>query len=294
MQNLTITDVRVLPGDAGFLIDDGKTAILYDTGFAFTGYRLAENIQKVLGDRSLDYIFLTHSHYDHALGAPYVAKVYPKAKIVAGEYAARIFGKPTARNVMREMDQKAAMAQGVTDYVDLIDALRVDIAVSDGDILTCGDMRFVVVALPGHTKCSVGYYLESEGLLLGTETLGVYFGEDTYLPSYLVGYQMALDSIRRAKQLNPKRILLPHYGPVDKTAAEKYLRAGEAAAEATAHMILERLQAGQTREEIAACLEESQYKANVAPSYPLDAYRLNTNIMIGLIEKELLKEDALC
>ena len=65
-------------------------------------------------------------------------------------------------------------------------------------------------------------------------------------------------------------------------------------AKATAGAILERLQAGQTREQIAAYLEETQYKANVAPSYPLDAYRLNTNIMIGLIEKELLKEDALC
>lgn len=294
MQNLNITDVRVLPGDAGFLIDDGKTAILYDTGFGFTGYRLAENIQKVLGDRPLDYIFLTHSHYDHALGAPYVAKVYPGAKIVAGEYAARIFGKPTARKAMAEMDKKAAASQSVTDYDDLADELRVDIAVNDGDTLTCGDLVFTVVALPGHTKCSVGYYLEREGLLLGTETLGVYFGEDTYLPSYLVGYQMALDSIQRAKQLRPRRILLPHYGPVDKETAEKYLQAGETVAKATAGAILERLQAGQTREQIAAYLEETQYKANVAPSYPLDAYRLNTNIMIGLIEKELLKEDALC
>jgi hypothetical protein len=34
---MKITDVRVLPGDSGFLIDDGKTSILYDTGFAFTG-----------------------------------------------------------------------------------------------------------------------------------------------------------------------------------------------------------------------------------------------------------------
>ena len=36
MDNLVITDVRTLPGDSGFLIDDGKTAVLYDTGFGFT------------------------------------------------------------------------------------------------------------------------------------------------------------------------------------------------------------------------------------------------------------------
>ena len=28
---LTVTDVRALPGDSAFLIDDGVTAVLYDT-----------------------------------------------------------------------------------------------------------------------------------------------------------------------------------------------------------------------------------------------------------------------
>ena len=77
MDDLVITDVRTLPGDSGFLIDDSKTAVLYDTGFGFTGEKLADNIKRELGDRPLDYIFLTHSHYDHALGAPYVATTYP-------------------------------------------------------------------------------------------------------------------------------------------------------------------------------------------------------------------------
>ena len=53
MHNIKITDVRSVPGDSAFLIDDGKTAIMYDSGFAFTGYAVAENIRKVLGDRPL-------------------------------------------------------------------------------------------------------------------------------------------------------------------------------------------------------------------------------------------------
>ena len=42
---LTITDVRAIPGDSAFLIDDGETAVLYDTGFGFTGYAVAEKIR---------------------------------------------------------------------------------------------------------------------------------------------------------------------------------------------------------------------------------------------------------
>ena len=62
MSDIKITDVRAHGGDSAFLIDDGKTAIMYDSGFAFTGYKVADNIKKILGDRKLDYIFLTHSH----------------------------------------------------------------------------------------------------------------------------------------------------------------------------------------------------------------------------------------
>lgn len=93
MHTIRITDVRPTMGDSAFLLDDGKTSILYDTGFAFTGPALAVNVKKVLGERSLDYIFLTHSHYDHALGSVYVKKLYPDAVVVAGAYAAKIFCK---------------------------------------------------------------------------------------------------------------------------------------------------------------------------------------------------------
>ena len=98
MNRFTITDVRANPGDAAFLIDDGKTAILYDSGFGFTGCAMADKIREYLGDRKLDFIFLTHSHYDHALGSAYILQKYPKAQVVASEYAAYIFSKPSATN----------------------------------------------------------------------------------------------------------------------------------------------------------------------------------------------------
>lgn len=289
MAELKITDVRVVPGDSAFLIDDGTTAVLYDTGFAFTGSALADNIQKVLGQRSLDYILLTHSHYDHALGSAYVTKAYPCAKVVAGAYAGKIFRKPSARAVMRELDRKAAEKYGITDYEDRIDALRVDISVKDGDVLACGDLRFTVIELPGHTRCSIGFYLEEKKLLLGTETLGVYFGENTYLPSYLVGYQMALDSFQKAKRLEIESILLPHYGVVDKEEALVYLDRSEMVAKETAQTIQALFRSGKTQEEIVSYFEQTVYKENVAPTYPIDAFRLNTGIMAGLIRKEWME-----
>ena len=287
---LSITDVRAHPGDSAFLIDDGRTTVLYDTGFAFTGYAVADNIGRVLGSRPLDYIFLTHSHYDHAAGSPYICARYPDAKVVAGEYAVKIFAKPTARNVMRDLDRKFAAKCGVTEYEDLLDELRVDIPVKEGDVIRAGEMEFSAVELPGHTKCSVGYWLASEKLLLGTETLGVYDGGEIVFPSYLVGYRTALDSIAKAEALGIDSIVLPHFGLLDRAKTSFYLSECRKNAVAAAEGILEILKNGGSHTDAVRYFREKFYRGNVPQIYPEDAMELNTGIMVKLIEWELLGE----
>ncbi len=283
---LIIKDVRVQPGDSAFLIDDGKTAILYDSGFGFTGHGVAENIKKHLGERPLDYIFLTHSHYDHALGSAYVLRHYPGAKVVAGEYAAKIFAKPTAKAVMWDLDQKFAAQCGAGDYENLADELRVDIPVSDGDEIRAGDMSFRVLNLPGHTKCSVGYYCPAEKLLLSCETIGVFDGEEEVAPSYLVGYAMAIESIERVEKLAITKVLAPHYGLLDETQSGYYLQRAKKSAVEMAEQMVAMLRAGKSKEEILEYYKNRFYHGYIKTIYPVDAMELNTGITIDLLKRE--------
>ena len=64
--NVKVTDVREHPGDAAFLLDDGKTSVLLDTGFGFTGFAIADKVKAALGDRKLDYLFVHHMEPDHS------------------------------------------------------------------------------------------------------------------------------------------------------------------------------------------------------------------------------------
>ena len=288
MNSIQVTDVRVCPADSAFLLDDGKTAILCDAGFGFTGSRIAQNIASVLGERTLDYIFLTHSHYDHVLGTPYVLERYPNAKVVAGAYAARIFAKDSAKAVMRDLDRKFAHTCGVFDYPDLVDRLRVDIPVEDGDTVQAGDMCFTAISLPGHTKCSVGFYLAAEELLISSETLGVFDGEETIMPCYLVGYQMALDSIARAKSLNVKQAIFPHCGLADKERTAYFFAHAEQAARESGEAIAEILRSGGSKEDALRYFREKFYRGKIKEGYPVDAMQLNTSITVNLIERELV------
>ena len=286
MSNIKITDVRAHVGDSAFLIDDGKTAIMYDSGFAFTGFEVADKIKKELGDRKLDYIFLTHSHYDHALGSVYALEYWPEAKVVAGEYAAGIFAKDSAKAVMRDLDGKFAAKCGVESYTDLIDNLRVDIPAADGDVIKAGDMEFTVINLPGHTKCSVGYYNKEDKLLLGCESIGVYDGNGGVVPSYLVGVGMVLDSIARVETLDIEKILVPHYGLLDADEAKAYLATAKKSAVETADEIADILRGGGSRDDAIKYFKDKFYKGYIKEVYPVDAMNLNTGISVDLIKRE--------
>lgn len=288
MRPIQVTDVRAHPGDSAFLVDDGKTAILYDSGFAFTGCQVARNIRAALGERPLDYIFLTHSHYDHALGSVYALRDWPGAKVVASEYAARIFQKPSARAVMRDLDRKFALRNGIAEYEDLVDRLRVDIPVNDGDIIHAGDMHFTVIGLPGHTRCSIGFYEPTHRLLLSCETLGVFDGESAVVPSYLVGVQMALDSIAKAEALDIESILLPHLGLMDAQQTRIYLQNARKSAWETAQEIAALYRQGASHDDAVQYFKQKFYFGPVKAMYPPDALELNTSIMVDLIKKELV------
>lgn len=283
---IKISDVRVHTGDSAFLIDDGKTAILYDSGFGFTGFGVADKIKEQIGDRKLDYIFLTHSHYDHALGSAYVLEIWPDARVVAGEYAAKIFAKDSAKAVMRELDSKFAQKCGINSYPDFADNLRVDIPATDGGVIKAGDMKFEVINLPGHTKCSVGFYNKKEKLLLGCESIGVYDGKGTVVPSYLVGVEMAIESIEKAEKLEIENVLVPHFGLLGKEDTKIYFSNAKKSARETADEIITLLKSGKTREDAIEYFKNKFYTGYIKKVYPKDAMELNTGITVDLIKRE--------
>ena len=285
---LNITDCRVQPGDCAYVIDDGTTAILHDTGFGFTGYQIADKIEKLLGDRKLDYILLSHSHYDHAMATPYIKRKYPEAKVVAGHHAAGVFQRPGARRVMSELDSKFAATCGIHDYECLVDELAVDIAVYDGDIIKAGSMEFQVLNLPGHTKCSVGYYCKDLKFFISTETLGVYDGDKVIIPSYLVGVNQSLESIDRVSKMDIRTMLSPHYGVLNEDQTRYFLSHMREASYGLAQWIKGLVEQGRSDNEIFEMFKDRFWHGEIRRMYPVDALILNTSIMTTLIKKELL------
>ncbi len=62
-----IIPVGSVPGGDGFLLVTPEKAALIDGSFAFTAPKMINTIKGILKDRPLDYVLLTHTHYDHRL-----------------------------------------------------------------------------------------------------------------------------------------------------------------------------------------------------------------------------------
>ncbi|MBQ8178534.1 MAG: MBL fold metallo-hydrolase [Clostridia bacterium] len=282
-----VKDLRVTPGDSAYLIYDDQTAILYDSGFAFTGEKLSLRIKEVLGERKLDYIFLTHSHYDHCLGSAYVLERYPDAKVVAGKHTQEVFLRPHAISKMQELDNAHAKHFGITDYEFKGQGLRVDKVVKEGDKITVGSFDFTVLELPGHTKCSIGFYENNSKILLSNETLGIYHGTGI-LPVALTGFNDAISSIKKLKALKLKGVLIPHLGIIGEEATKHYLSIVEGEFLRAKELILTHLKNGTDREEIVEDFQNTFIQGAIKDIYPPDAAYLNSLLMIKLIEKEFL------
>ncbi|MDR2770583.1 MAG: MBL fold metallo-hydrolase, partial [Clostridiales Family XIII bacterium] len=136
---IEIIPVTGCPGAECFLLVSESGAFLVDTGYAFSAETTARNIARALGARPLDFILLTHSHYDHIGGLPALKRAWPEAEVIAHRYTGEIFTRPGAKRVMRSLDSDAAAKRGgIAIQEDYTEELALDRTVEEGDTLRIG------------------------------------------------------------------------------------------------------------------------------------------------------------
>lgn len=280
---MKITDVKGHSGGECYLIATEKSTFLYDTGFGYCAEQTVQNIQAALQGRSLDYILLTHSHYDHAMGSITIKAAYPEAKVVCSPYAAKIFGRDGAMAVMNEMNMAAAQNAGQTATLCTA-KFTVDIVMADGDTLALPDVTVRAIATPGHTRCCTSYYFVEEKFLATSETTGYMPKPEEVMPGFVVSYQMALDSIEKCRALQPERLLLPHTGLYDGDPQHYF-----DLAKATTNGIAEFLQARKNDpiDEIVQACQEKYFTPAAEKVQPLQAFLENAYALIPRFFKEM-------
>ena len=274
---------------ASWLIKGDKN-ILYEAGMAYSADKMIENIKRELNGAPLDAVILSHSHYDHCAGLPFVKKEWPDVVVYGSAYAAKILEKPSVRETMKRLSTDAAAGAGLELPPYDEELIKIDVTVKEGDVLEIGDHKIRVYETPGHTRCSVSY-LVNDDVLMASETIGVFKG-GWYMPCYLVGYQMCLDAVEKLEKLPAKRLFISHMGIQAGNHSEEMKKSWEfirGKLEETKNEIVDIMKTYETEEERLMVMKK-KYHDNVVDEseQPSFAFLLNAAATLNVIERECM------
>jgi len=186
------------PADAAvYLVRFGDKAALIDAGSGRDHPQLRKNIAECLEPNvQLEYLLLTHCHFDHTGGA----------QAVRGEYGCRIVAHELDAIYLESGDNRVTGAAG---YGARLEPFAVDIRLQGQEsILPVGTGAVTAIHCPGHSPGSVVYTTEIDGQL-------ILFAQDARGPihsEFLSDEQQYLASLARLLNLNADLLLEGHFG----------------------------------------------------------------------------------
>ncbi len=173
-----------------YILDDGHHAVVIDPGAG------ADKILNEIESRglSLEYIFLTHAHFDHVLAVNEVVKA-TGAKVVAH------------RNERYRLSDAEVSGHTVLK-TRKFEPVFADIEIEDGAQIDVGEMHFEFVLTPGHTEGSV--CIICEDMMFTGDTL--FYGNCGRCDLIGGDYNEMLKSLRRLYELSGDYKVYPGHG----------------------------------------------------------------------------------
>lgn len=268
-----------LGGESVLILGSEKTA-LHDLGMACFNKELIENIERELKGRPLDYVLMSHTHYDHMGALPYVIKRWPDVKVCGGTKAAQVFSRQGALDMIVSMGKTASEFYGKNPDEINADGLRVDIVLESGDIIDLGDEKIAAFETKGHTDCSMSYFLQPHGIILASESTGVLMEDEVMHTSVLKSFEESLESAAFLSLLPYKGVLIPHYGMLPDNMLGNYFDIYIEAAEKEKELLEGWINRGLSAEEVFEEHKKIYWTEERAVSHPYRAYKMNTEIII--------------
>lgn len=285
-------------GESFLIVGSGKTA-LYDCGMAYCADQTVRNIVQKLEELAasgrirsihLDYILLSHSHYDHMGALPQILDRFPDAVVCGSRKCQSVLRRENARKLIAELGTDARNLYTPQSTVPIrTDHLRVDRALEDGDVILLGKERITAYETKGHTDCSLSFLLEPVGILFTSESTGILEGRDYVHTPCLKSFPDSLRSAERCENLNYNYICLPHFGMLPQYFNEKYFQMFRQECHSKMDFVRSMMEEGLDRQEMLQRYIQRYWTPAKEKEQPKEAFEINSkhilNALIRAVEE---------
>lgn len=198
-----------------YIVKGSKKNLMIDAGINLLAPLYIKSLKNILGDISkLNYLFTTHSHYDHLGSIPYIKRKIPGLITGGNARINPIIQKESVIDKMNHLsDMQRSMFKEITGDEDVrLETFSLNMELKEGDIIDLGGLTCAVYETPGHTKDSNSYYIPEIEILFHGECLGIPDGKkgETVQVEFLSSFDDYINSLKKMQLLNPKILCHAH------------------------------------------------------------------------------------
>lgn len=273
----------------GYVIQGREKSLMIEAGMNLMGPLYMKDVKAILGDsQKLDFLFVTHSHYDHLGAVPYLKRMIPGLGLGAHERVSALMRKDSVIAMMNRLsDVQRGFFKDITADEDVtITPMETEHVLKEGDEIDLGGLTCRVYEVPGHTKDSLAFYFpeirtifagEAAGLPEGKEGNGIQAG-------FLTSYDDYLTSLEKIISLQPQYLCLGHGCVLTDDDAADFLRSSLAATPAFRTLIESYLdQANGDIEQATRTMAKKEYDERGVIMQERNAYLTNLIAQVRLI-----------
>jgi len=203
LENTYLFDGKMagIPRILALYVIEGEKRALIDSGTSQFANEVINSL-KNLGFFPVDYIIITHEHWDHIQGAAHLIEAMKgEVKVYASKIA-----KP-----MIENPSKIGYDFGMGPIKPVKNVTPLD----EGDTLDLGDVELEVIHVPGHTPGHIALYDKTNRNIFAGDSIGNKVNATTFIPSHNPPWfnkELFYETLKKLSKISFDTICLAHYG----------------------------------------------------------------------------------